>query len=226
MKKAFTLAEVLITLGIIGVVAALTLPSLIQKQNEKATVSRLKKFYSTIQQAFILAQNENGSINNWEYSNSAEFFNYFRPYLKIQKYCGGNGNCWPDTNYKFLHGSDWVNINNIPNYEKAILSDGSLLQVYAKLDKTDREIRIDTNGFKGPNTEGIDMFSFKFNDKGVIPNGFPDTSFEGRQFKDYCNLNATVDYNGTACTAWVIMKENMDYLHCNDLDWDVKTKCK
>lgn len=42
-KTAFTLAEVLITLGIIGVVAALTLPSLIQSYREKETVAKLKK---------------------------------------------------------------------------------------------------------------------------------------------------------------------------------------
>ncbi len=43
MRKGFTLAEVLITLGIIGIVAALTLPSLIQKYQEKVTLERLKK---------------------------------------------------------------------------------------------------------------------------------------------------------------------------------------
>ena len=44
MKKAFTLAEVLITLGIIGVVAAMTMPSLIQNYKERETVSKVKKF--------------------------------------------------------------------------------------------------------------------------------------------------------------------------------------
>ena len=46
-KNAFTLAEVLITLGIIGVVAAMTMPSLIASHKEKETVSKLKKVYST-----------------------------------------------------------------------------------------------------------------------------------------------------------------------------------
>ena len=44
--KAFTLAEVLITLGIIGIVAAMTLPAIIQKQQDKITVTKLKKMYS------------------------------------------------------------------------------------------------------------------------------------------------------------------------------------
>ena len=60
MKKAFTLAEVLITLGIIGIVAAMTLPALIQKNSEKEIIAKLKKFNSTMDQAFMLAKNENG----------------------------------------------------------------------------------------------------------------------------------------------------------------------
>lgn len=52
-KRAFTLAEVLITLGIIGVVAALTLPSIIQRKTEKATVVKLQKFASTFENALI-----------------------------------------------------------------------------------------------------------------------------------------------------------------------------
>ena len=64
-KSAFTLAEVLITLGIIGVVAAMTLPALIQKQQTKETSARLKKFYSTIQQAIMLSETENGSVKYW-----------------------------------------------------------------------------------------------------------------------------------------------------------------
>lgn len=58
---AFTLAEVLITLGIIGVVAALTIPTLMQKADEQATVSALKKTYSTLTQAYNLAVNDNSS---------------------------------------------------------------------------------------------------------------------------------------------------------------------
>ena len=50
--KAFTLAEVLITLGIIGVVAALTLPTLIQNHQKQVYVTQLKKAYSTINNAY------------------------------------------------------------------------------------------------------------------------------------------------------------------------------
>lgn len=64
-KKAFTLAEVLITLGIIGIVAAMTLPSIIQKNNNKVVETRLKKFYSAMNQAILMAENDYGDKKYW-----------------------------------------------------------------------------------------------------------------------------------------------------------------
>lgn len=64
--SAFTLAEVLVTLGIIGVVAALTIPSLIEKHQKEVTVTKLKVFYTTMSQAFQRAQNDYGSYNDWD----------------------------------------------------------------------------------------------------------------------------------------------------------------
>ncbi len=67
MKKGFTLAEVLITLGIIGVVAALTLPSLVAKYKEKQYVTALKKAVSILDNAYRLAIFENGGDNDFGY---------------------------------------------------------------------------------------------------------------------------------------------------------------
>ena len=58
--RAFTLAEVLITLGIIGVVAAMTLPSLMNKIQKRDTAARLKKFYSAMNQAINRSTVDNG----------------------------------------------------------------------------------------------------------------------------------------------------------------------
>ena len=63
--KAFTLAEVLITLGIIGVVAALTMPVLIQNYKQKLIITRLKKFYSTMSQAVLRSSIDNGPSGDW-----------------------------------------------------------------------------------------------------------------------------------------------------------------
>lgn len=59
-KKAFTLAEVLITLGIIGVVAALTLPTLIQTNKNKEVETKLQKIYSVMKQAILMSELDNG----------------------------------------------------------------------------------------------------------------------------------------------------------------------
>ena len=77
-KKAFTLAEVLITLGIIGVVAALTMPVLIANYKNKVFITKTKKVYSNIQNAIIMAQQDSGNIGDNEF-----LFNVSDGYLKV-----------------------------------------------------------------------------------------------------------------------------------------------
>ncbi len=102
-KAAFTLAEVLITLGIIGVVAAMTMPVLIQNHRNTVVETRLKKFYSAINQAVTMAENDYGEKNYWyadlqgaqtddegnlipDSSESLKWFNkYLAPYMAIIK---------------------------------------------------------------------------------------------------------------------------------------------
>ena len=72
-KAAFTLAEVLITLGIIGVVAAITMPALIQNYRNHAVEAKLKKFYSTFNQAVEMSIAENGDVALW-YDDLPTFF--------------------------------------------------------------------------------------------------------------------------------------------------------
>ena len=67
-KTAFTLAEVLITLGIIGIVAALTLPALNQQYKRQEVETRLQKFYSTMNQALKQSELDNGDFTTWEYN--------------------------------------------------------------------------------------------------------------------------------------------------------------
>lgn len=62
MKKGFTLAEVLITLGIIGVVAAMTTPALMTNYQKRSFVSKLQKAISTINQAYMLSYNDLGDV--------------------------------------------------------------------------------------------------------------------------------------------------------------------
>lgn len=148
MKKAFTLAEVLITLGIIGVVAALTMPSLINNSQEKANVTKLTKDYALLSQAITSATTANGMISDWGFKDGSsqsvlKVYNYIKPYLNVLQYCGldyagdsgqaaGYG-CF-DPNWVALNGSaalPWSRRvfgmgSNVVNF---ILVDGTIISI-------------------------------------------------------------------------------------------------
>lgn len=103
--KGFTLAEVLITLGIIGVVAALTLPSLLQDYRNQVVETRLKKVYSTMNQAIVQSELENGAKELWDF-DSPDFFNkYINPYIKYLKKETINGSSFDYLCIYFADGS-------------------------------------------------------------------------------------------------------------------------
>ncbi len=89
-KAAFTLAEVLITLGIIGIVAAMTLPTLIANYQKKVVETRLIAFYSKINQAYRMSYAENGDTVDWIETNKTYSYaemvawleQYIFPYMK------------------------------------------------------------------------------------------------------------------------------------------------
>ena len=154
MKKGFTLAEVLITLGIIGVVAALTIPTLIQNYKVKQASTRLKKFNSVMRQAVMLSEIDNGSIFSWKrnknikdennqddyVANAMEIEKYFDTYLaKYIKYSEleKNGVIGNEVSLKFFDGSS-LKIHN-----------GGCLDIY-----------YDLNGESAPNESGRDIFIF------------------------------------------------------------------
>ncbi len=236
-KCAFTLAEVLITLGIIGVVAALTLPSVINNFREKATVAKVKKFYSIISQAHLQALEEKGTPDNWNIGGflneegAKNLINAWAPYLKITKICGSTRGCYKNVVYKDLSGNPRYNIDNTKPFAKAILADGFLIDTQALSPaywdgyngKVYGAVHVDINGKSGPNTYGKDHFRFYVTDKAIVPSGVNTTLTYN--FHNAC-LNNVMDMQGTACTAWVLYNENMDYLHCKDLSWTGKTKCK
>lgn len=93
-KAGFTLAEVLITLGIIGIVAAMTIPNLIQKNYEHQTVTKLKKTHSIISQAMRLASEEYGDPSGWEIFGNTEA-SVIKEYIT---YNGWTGSFFIDTN--------------------------------------------------------------------------------------------------------------------------------
>lgn len=229
-NKAFTLAEVLITLGIIGVVAAMTIPTLMQKVDERETVSKLKKFYSTIQRAYSLAKIENGEFGTWfsdeDCSGQAacanKMANVFSQYFKVSKVCHDNQGCFANATYKKLSGQDFDNLHNLSTVSKLVTNDGFSVYFYKQKNELQGQIGVDINGDKGPNTFGKDTFNFLVYEDKIVPFGSYDSGTYG--FPQNCNINNCSSIC-EACASWIIYNENMDYLHCSDLSWNGKTKC-
>ena len=141
MKKnfGFTLAEVLITLTIIGVIAVLTIPNLMQKWQDQHTVSAVKEAYAILDNAFKMAIREEGApVTDWAWPTTDWWYykingNYLAeklmPFLKVKTYCGSvvNGSdeivksCFSFKGskqygdwkyYKALNGSNLITIND------------------------------------------------------------------------------------------------------------------
>ena len=129
-KFGFTLAEVLITLGIIGVVATMMIPTLIQKCTNRVVETRLKTFYVKINEAIKLSEVDNGEKEAWTADNTEDFFNkYLKNYLKymtVEKY------------KKNDKDNDWLLI-------KLIDGSGFLVDIYAAYDD-DGNQTLKTNG--------------------------------------------------------------------------------
>lgn len=245
MKKAFTLAEVLITLGIIGVVAAMTMPSLIQKHNEKVIVNQLKKVYSTLSQANLLAFNAEGEgalSSKMEAAPDAlgaakVMLEYFKPHMNIVKTCidASEKGCFPpNVMYKRLNGSNYGILDNSRvRRVNARLADGTSIAFYTwgtngchytfgDFNDVCGSLYVDVNGDKNPNIQGIDYYAFMVTERGIIPLGTHGNTAE--LVKEDCLDRKTAQ--GWNCAAWVLATENLDYLHCDDLDLNTKTKCK
>ena len=252
-KVAFTLAEVLITLGIIGVVAAITLPSLIQRNIEKQRVAQLKKAYSELSQAYNLAIAGNGSPTEWGMGGMNEekshyiMANNMRKFLKLSVDCVD----MPDTEAKRVCGQfnkigklasqNAIQSNTIKiNGRAVILSDGTTVTFrvfsgqcsfqFGAMKNVCGLINVDVNGSSYPNQLGEDQFGVYFIKDKLVPAGIKGSSLT---FERACNrlINSPYpSYGGSAnmyaCTAWVLYNENQDYLHCDDLSWDGKHSCK
>ncbi|MDR1327274.1 MAG: type II secretion system GspH family protein [Heliobacteriaceae bacterium] len=226
-KTAFTLAEVVITVGIIGIVAALTMPSLITKYREKELVVQTKKAYSIISQAFLMMRNES------EMPNTDNIIDALAPYIKIAKNCGRQADlgCFAQ-NSSYQNGTP-SKIDSRTDISKIVLADG--MSVSFQINDVDCKdsvshgtvknicgwMLIDANGTRKPNQYGVDTFEILILSDRILPYGTQDDAIS---FPERCNKNTAGGGNG--CAAWVIINENLDYLHCDDLSWNGKTKCK
>ena len=240
-KCGFTLSEAIITLAIIGVVAAITIPSLVQKYKERETVTRVKEFYSVFSQAYQLAILEHGTFDQWGLGDSVgvehedgsttldentlnnlnKFFDIMKKYLKYD--------------YYIPFDSSNTGINADGSTPEARLSQKGLLlpngtRITALWLSTsncensvcgDFYITTDT-GFSTEQREDGKSYAkpqtFVFT---ILKDRIGTYKLTQTQFENAC-IHGN-DYS--RCTEWVIKNGNMDYLHCDDLEIDGKNKC-
>ena len=166
---AFTLAEVLITLGIIGIVAAMVIPSLLNAFQKHVTVTRLKQTYAQITQAVKLSEVDNGDFTGWDLSKvSSHDFDiesservaktYFIPYMKYTYLCTGKNTYCASYSRKKLSGASDSYSTYYHRLHGLVLQNGVVIHFWPR-GSTTMEIVIDINAASGSNTWGKDVFS-------------------------------------------------------------------
>lgn len=195
MKKAFTLAEVLITLGVIGVVSILTVPNIVSNYQKKVFDAKVKKVENSLANAFglLLADEEVVSlydsslyidaINEDTVTNSVGSF--LKKYLKVSKDCGyapGISDCHEET---FIDVQDNAVVDSFPGmYAYCVKIDmGALICVSSLTSGKIPQVSVDFNGDKAPNVVEKDIVFFSVAKDGSLNR----TNYNGGKFYTYFN---------------------------------------
>lgn len=207
-KLAFTLAEVLITLGIIGIVAAITIPQLINNYKAKRLRTQFLKSYSTIQQAFKEMEADDVSTDPTTY-NTLEYYKTFMNYLQAPMNCGiGDNKYLPCVYMRDSSSKDYKPYKTYDGKTNAsmilfddgqiVLQDGTLLLFENYAPRMRVFVSVDLNGYNNkPNRWGYDLFTFQLVDNQLKAMG--DTGTTYTDLSTYCNANSQDEYNGIAC---------------------------
>ena len=234
MRKGFTLAEVLITLGIIGVVAALVMPGLIANHQKQTYVTSLKKSVSVLQNGFKLAMAEDGvdNINETElfksiesastkFGTQATFQKEFSRYFNVTKYVPdyNSDGYYTHLGFEFTGGAAFasplapapISVMGLAAY----LNNGT--KIVMELNKATGvgTIMIDINGDKNPNKYGRDAFGFLLSFNGVLYPagserwaGYYGDTYNWKNNTSYCGTPGSsvipVGAHGWGCAARII----------------------
>lgn len=182
MKKSFgfTLAEVLITLGIIGVVVAMSIPALNAKIQKTELETAFKVTYSRLNEILKGIENDYGSIVSVA-KDEDEFLMLLKSYSAGSSFCKKGQAakiCWPER---------WVSLNGTKisapeNMNILVMANGASININcfsatctSKVELKENigcvRLRVDTNGTKLPNRVGYDIFDFYITSDGLIPRG-------------------------------------------------------
>lgn len=224
MKKslAFTLGEVLIALGVIGVIASLVMPLLINGQKAGEARARFDTAYSLISKTIADMDADNISVEPASYAAAGSFYTELKKQLKIAIDCGkyaatNDSVCFSTTNtsiqstYKRMSGTEMT------TSEKSMWDDGGVVLNNGMLIAVENPanyvygllIMVDINGKnKNPNKMGYDLFAFELTKGGVLlPLGAPGTGKQpsslalwgSKKPEEYCKKNGNHQFNGMTC---------------------------
>lgn len=213
-NKGFTLAEVLVTLAIVGVIAAIAVPTLLQTTGNIEKESMLKQRFAELSLVYRQIIFDNGSVEGL-FSTNEDLMNLFADHLQNARIChsiAGDGACWHKANeWYYGHKSSPVSSPET-NQSSIIMNNGTMLVILAfdsncqssnelKQNIGCGRIRMDINGQASPNIVGRDIFDFYLLKNRIIPRGSDLTT------SDAANCGKT-DY--WACAARVL-HGGMDY---------------
>lgn len=216
-RKAFTLAEVLITLGIIGVVSALTIPNLITKYQKHQTVVQLKRVYSQLSNAVIASEQIDGEHLTWDMTLSAQdfFIKYFKDFLPVVKECkiGAKERCTSvSQRLPLKDSSDTMPFMRNDGREYSLVLNNGTIIYMSKWENNGimYQFSVDLNGDKGPNRNGRDVFHFHFTKDGLYGYSHYGSKAKGRGNGSGavggCNVNSCCSFAraGGGCSTMIM----------------------
>ena len=230
-KSGFTLAEVLVTLGLIGVITALTMPSFIANTSEQQHAAKLAATYKVLQDGFAAYMNAKDTddlttTDIWSnLDDKAVFYRELGPYIKMSP--GGKLSDY----YTYTGKSPFYQLNGtsggiftnrdyvcqlkngayiFPYKMISSMNKSDALAAGLSANATNGYIMVDVNGSQPPNTFGRDVFQFDvMNDGSVEPAGEGSSVVEivcgNEEGSSFCKaLYKCNDENGLACTRQLI----------------------
>lgn len=227
-KNAFTLAEVLITLGIIGLIAVMTLPSLFAAYQKNMLYNQFRKEYSVLSAAVALLNSEYGGDFSNAFPTLDDMMNAFATKLDVVQKCTiaeDSQDCFhKTTDIKSLGGATQGAYWTSPNSASMVLKDGVKIIFYDNVftypacnsgitikngqNVNCEIIGVDINGDNGPNIFGRDILVFYLYKYGIVPDGVPMTD----DYNRLCDPNDTSNgNNGIACSGKMYMAGYMNF---------------
>lgn len=254
--KGFTMAEVLITIGVIGIVAAMTLPGVIKNYQRKVLETQFKKSVSIISQVILNTKSDLSIDKLAEFCTTLEdnltypyqdicYDSFYKNFVKI-----AGENKYSNNNFRYnirresaekiytYNGKQIVTWANGlagmggPIFNTNLMPDGSFINMSIIENKF--YIAVDTNGQKGPNKLGHDIFLFSIDKKNdtlsfftkpqnltedEINSGNYADGFQKERAGNPCNFTSSQKANGIGC-AWYALRDicpdgsNKGYFEC------------